>query len=342
MRTHPIAAVAAAAATAVVAVIAPLAAVLSGAPAFAAGSRAEPLEGVTVARISVTVDPDGSGTIQVPSPFTVLPGTDRVALHVPEADGIFLLEGERILHHFPRAPGAPAPQDLESAGDLLAAGAPLLDGRLTADLALYDLAARGLLDRVSSANPFLQVDFEMSDLWRVVVEDDVVGVYHPGAGATYPLWTRAARLIPSSDQMTRASAGIGFGGEVRLAPLADGTVTRHERARATPFATAADGEFLDPVPGDAALFLQPAATVRADADGDFLLPHRIDVRLLTADGDRTDFSLQSIARKVRAKRVVIQGRPVRVRGDHVYWIFLGADYLEIRAANLREIAAVQG
>lgn len=318
------------------------AALLLAAPHLGAGARAKPLRGVTVARISVTVDPDERGTIQVPSPFTVLPGSDRIAIHVPEADGIFVLEGERILHHLPRPPGAPEPQDLEAAAGLLAAGAPQVTERITADLALYDLAGGLLLDRVSSANPFLRVDFEMSDLWRVVVEDGTVGVYHPGAGATYPLWTRAGRLVPSSDQMTRASAGIGFGGEVKLAPLADGTVHLHRRAQETTFATADDGEFLDPAPGGSALFLQPAAAVRADSDGDLLLPHEIDVRRLTAAGERADFSLDSIDHGVRAKRLVIHGRPVRVRGDRVYWIFLGADFLEIRAANLREIAAVEG
>lgn len=308
------------------------------------GARAEPkaLEGVTVARISVTVDPDDRGTIQVPSPFTVLPGSDRIAIHVPEADGIFLLEGERILHHFPRPPGAPDPEDMDATADLLAAGAPRVTDLVTADLSLYDLRTRKLLDRISTANPYLRVDFEMSDLWRVVVEDGRAGVYHPGAGATYPLWTRDGGVVPSADQMTGASAGLGFGGEARLTPLADGTVALQRRAQTVPFADADAGEFLDPAPDGAALFLQPAVAVRSDADGDLLLPHEIAVRRLAADGTRADFRLDSIDSGVKAKRLVIHGRPVRVRGDRVYWIFLGADFLEIRAATLREITAVEG
>lgn len=308
-------------------------------PANAARPSAKALEGDTVARISVTVDPDETGTIQVPSPFTILPGTDRVAIHVPEADGIFLLDGDRIVHHFPRPPGAPDPQDLDASDDLLVAGSPRVTDLITADLSIYDLRTRELLDRLSTANPFLRVDFEVSDLWRVVVEDGTVGVYHPGAGATYPLWTRDEGIIPSSDQMTRASSGLGFGGEVRFTPLGDGTVTLQRRAQSFPFAGPDDGEFLDPAPGESALFLQPAVTVRADSDGDKLLSHEIAVRRIAADGTRTDFSLESMDRDVHAKRLVIHGRPVRVRGDRVYWIFLGADYLEIRAANLAEIGA---
>jgi hypothetical protein len=314
---------------------------LAAAPNAAARS-AKPVEGVTVARISVTVDPDDDGTIQVPSPFTPLAGGDRIAIHVPEAEGIFVLEGERILHHFPRPPGAPVPRDLGADRGLLAAGTPQVTDRITADLTMYDLATGRLLDRVTSANPYLEVDFEMDDLWRVVVEGESVGVYHPGAGATYPLWTREARLVPSSEQMTGASAGIGFGGEVRLAPLAGGAVELHRRAQTVEFAGPDDGEFLCPAPGEAALFLQPAAEVRADADGDFLLPLEIAVRYLSADGRRADFSLESVDHHVSARRLVIRGRAVRVRGDRVYWIFLGPDFLEIRAADLRAIASVEG
>lgn len=302
----------------------------------------EPVEGRTEARVSVTVDPDDSGTILVPSPFTVVPGSGRIALHVPESDGIFLLQGEVILHHFPLSDRLAELNDLDATADLLVAGRCPLSGRTTAELALFDLGTGRTVDLVSSANPNLRVDFESVDLWRVVVEGDRAGVYHPGAEATYPLWERGGARVIGADQMGQAVAGIGLGAGPRMIPHADGSVSVRERATTRPLASPGEGEFLDPAPGGGVLFLQPAATVRSDADGDFLLPHELAVRLLDAAGNRTDFLLSSVGRDVDARRLVFHGRPVRVRGDRVYWIFLGADFLEIRSAELRELAASGG
>lgn len=316
----------------------PLLAVLSAAPA-PAGSA---VKGRTVARVSVTVDPDGTGTIQVPSPFTVIPGSGEVAINVPESGGILLLAGERIVHHFPLMIGFQRPLDLESDGALLVSGSPQFVERTTAQVAIFDLASRRIEDRIWSANPYLRIGFEATDLWRIVVEDGKVGVYQPKAGATYPLWIRGSGALRSEDQVTDAVAGIGFASETRMIPDAAGNVTLRRRASAIPFATPEDGEFLDAGPNESALFLQPTLTVRSDSNGDFLLPHEIATRLIDTNGNRTDFLLDAIDTGVKASRLVIQGRPVRVRGDTVYWIFLGADFLEIRGAKLREIAAIEG
>jgi hypothetical protein len=50
------------------------------------------------------------------------------------------------------------------------------------------------------------------------------------------------------------------------------------------------------------------------------------VRLAAASGD------------VAASALAISGRPVRVQDDAIFWIFLGADHLEIRAAPLSSLA----
>jgi hypothetical protein len=95
-----------------------------------------------------------------------------------------------------------------------------------------------------------------------------------------------------------------------------------------------DGEFLDAVSDSSILLLQPAATVRADADGEELLPHEIGVRVVELSGARRDVQLRSASQHVKAKRLVIRGRPVRVVEGRLYWIFLGSDYLEIRTAPI--------
>jgi hypothetical protein len=312
---------------------------LPAAVLFALGappSAAVPLlEGRMLARIAVTVDPDERGTILVPSPFTVIPGTNRVALYVPESGGIFVLEDERILHHFPLAPGVDEIQDLCAAGQLLVAGFPSEGGRFTAELLPFDLATGRPLPPVSSANPHLRVDLETRDLWRVVTDGDLAGVYSPAEGATFPLWSRRDGLIPSSDQVVRAVSGIGFGEGPRAVALAGGTVQLRDRAKTTALAGPEDGDFLDAaLDGTAALLLRPAATVRADADGDVLLPHELAVRVVRADGTRTDLRLASIDDNVMASRLVIRGRPVRAAGHRLHWLFLGADFLEIREADL--------
>ena len=300
-------------------------------------AAADVVEGEVFAYLSVTVDPDESGTILVPSPFTVIPGVPRAAIHVPEADGILVLRGDRILHHFPAGRALPPPDDLEAREDLLVAGVLPPAGRAAAELRIYDLTRGLAIAPVRTHNPHLFVDPQIASLWRVVVGSETVGVYHPDAGASYPLWSRDKGLIASSKQVARASAGIGFGGRTKMVPLADGSVSVRRGTSVAEFAGPDAGDFVDAAPDGAALFLQPATTVRSDADGDLLLPHEHSMRLIEAGGRRTDFRLLALDDDVEATRLVIRGRPVRVRGDRVYWIFVGIDFLEIRTAELRKI-----
>jgi hypothetical protein len=297
-----------------------------------ADERARPIEGEPFARVSVTVDPDESGTIEVPSPFTIVPGTKRVAIHVPEAEGIFLLEGERILHHYPREDAVM--HDLEATERMIVAGQRSDGGAVNVILDVFDLETGEKIDHVQSANPYLRIEGEGSDLWRVVVAGNRVGVYQPGAGASYPLWDRDTGYVASSEQIARASAGIGFGGETAWIPHPDGSISRKHRGQTRFVTDVHGGEFIDPVSDRAILLLQPAESVRSDADGDFLLPRELGVRIVDDDGSKHDFQLVSLSSRVRASRLVIQGRPVRVYAGRVYWIYLGIDFLEIRSTPI--------
>jgi hypothetical protein len=284
------------------------------------------------ARISVTVDPDDSGTIQVPSPFAVLPGGKRVAIHAPESGGVFVLEREDILHHFPYATGGSGIDDLAAADGLLAIGQRGRGGHVTATVGICDLHQGRLLEVVRSANPHLRVEGLGEDLWRVVVTDRRVGVYQPHAGATYTLWDAETGVLEGNEQMASARAGLGLRGDVAWIPSVDGTLERKERGRTERLTHADVGDFLDVVSDDVVLLLQPEIMVRSDAGWDFLLPEELAMRLLDKGGATKDFTLESRTRDVAASRLVIHGRPVCAFGGRLYWIFLGVDFLEIRSA----------
>jgi hypothetical protein len=290
------------------------------------------IEGEMFARISVTVDPDKSGTIQVPSPFAVLPGGKRLAIYVPESGGVFVLEREDILHHFPYAAEDSRIDDLAAAGDLLVIGQRGTGERITATLGICDLKQGRLLDIVRSANPHLRVEGLGEDLWRLAVTERRVGVYHPPTGATYPLWDAEKGLLDGSEQMAAARAGLGLEGDVAWIPSPDGTLARKERGQTETVSDADVGDFLDVVSDELVLLLQPEIMVRSDAGWDFLLPHELAMRLLHKDGSMNDFTLESMSRDVAASRLVIHGRPVCAHEGRLYWIFLGSDYLEVRSA----------
>jgi hypothetical protein len=323
---------------------------LSAAPAFAApvsvSESADPppfVKGDVIVRIAVTIHPDDEGTLQVPSPFAIVPGTDRVILHVPESEGIFVLEGDRILHHYPLDSGLLELDDLAASGELLAAGRRPDDGRNTAEIAVFDLLTGRDVDHIRSANPHLRVGFEAAHLWRLVVASGRVGVYQPESGGTFPLWERGRGLIPSSEQIAQAVSGIGFAEtEARFVPLVDGSVSLRRRSSEVPFVESGNGEFLDGATESAVLMWPPAGTVRSDADGDFLLSRELVVRFVGWAGKRFDFRLESIDRGVEATRLVVSGRPVRIHGTRMYWIFIGPDYLDIRAVDLAELFPAEG
>jgi hypothetical protein len=309
----------------------------SGLLAGSAPAADSVVSGDVYARVSVTVEPDESGTILVPSPFAIVPESNRVVIHVPESGGIFLLEGERILHHYPLVHGVGLLHDMAADVGLFVAGRHGVEGLATVDLWVFDLRTGEAVATIQSKNPHLRVELGTEALWRTLIEDTRVGIFHPGAGASFPLWERETGTVLSAEQMAGASGGIGLAGERKWVPDAGGTVSVWSRGRTVKFVAADRGEFLDAVGYRAVLLSQPAPTVRADADGDFLLSHELGVRLVDGDGVETDFRLQSMSPDVRASRLVIQGRPVRVHGDRIYWIYLGRDFLEIRTVPVSEI-----
>lgn len=293
------------------------------------------LSGDVAARIAVTMDPDSTGTIHVPSPFSIVPGTSDIMLVVPESDGAFLLRGDRILHHFPLP--ISRVHDLEVSSELLVTGRRPEVGHTTVDLEIIDFPSRRRLDRVQSANPFLRIQGPGYELWRVVLEGDRVGIYDPSRGASYPLWVRGEGRVLSSDQIALASPGIGWNGALAWMPLSDGTVSRTHRGRSELFTSGDEGEFLEAVTEDSALLLAPTRSVRVDSDGEYLLDRELAIRWRRLDGATRDFRIETTSSDMHAKRIVMRGRMVRVRDAALYWIFAGYDYLEIRTLPLSEI-----
>jgi hypothetical protein len=293
------------------------------------------LAGKVAARIAVTMDTDDTGTIHVPSPFSIVPGTGEIVLVVPESDGIFLLRGKRILHHFP-LPVAHV-HDVDVSSKLLVTGRRPETGRVTADMEIFDFPTRRRIERVQSANPFLRVEGPGHEFWRVVLGGDRVGIYQPSQGATYPLWVRDAGIVASAEQVALASPGIGWGGEVAWVPLFDGSVSRMNRGRSEPMVDAGNGEFLGAIGDASILVLSPSPSVRVDSDGEFLLDRDLQLRWQRVDGATREFRIATTSSDVRAEKIVVRGQPARVRDDSLYWIFAGYDYLEIRTLPLAEV-----
>jgi hypothetical protein len=208
---------------------------------------------------------------------------------------------------------------------------------VTVELRVFDLLDGRALASVESRNPQLHVDLEAEDLWRVVIVGSRAAVFHPATGATVPLWDRGAGPVPSADQVAGATAGLDFDADTKWIPHPDGTVSRSTRGRTVEIVAPGRGEFLDAVSDRAVLLAQPAETVRADADGEMLLSRELGVRLVEEGGLERDFRLRAIAEHVRATRLVVRGRPIRVHEGRIYWIFLGQDYMEIRTAPVSAI-----
>jgi len=294
-----------------------------------------PLAGREAARISVTMYADAAGTIHVPSPFAIVPDTHEIALCVPESDGVFLLRGRRILHHFPLVDSRV--HDLEATSELLVAGRRPEVGRVTVDLEVIDLVEKRSLQRVQSANPFLRVDGPGHEFWRVILSGNRVGVYHPAQGASYPLWIRNEGMVESADQLALASPGTSWGREIAWVPQADGSLSRWERGRTERVAVPDDGEFLDSISDDSVLLLAPSDTVRVDTDGGFLLARHVTIRFVKIGAPPREFRLETTAPDLVADRIVMRGRVARVRDGSLYWIFAGPDYLEVRTLSLAEV-----
>lgn len=302
------------------------------------GGAASPrVEGTSIARVAITVSADSGGTVRLPGPFAVLPGGNRVAVNVPESEGILLLEGDRILHHFPLPSKSAGHRfdDLEASETLLVAGRSSYREAVHADLFVFDLSWGRMIQRIQSANPYLETNAENRAGWRVVVEGDRVGVFHPPSATTYPLWDRAEGVIAGSDQMVRATLGLGFGTSATWIPNPDGSVDRKLRGGAEPLVAPGEGKFVDGAgPGVVVLLVSGPA----DAPGK-VLPREWVVHVLEGDHTISELRLDALSPAVDAKRLELTGRPVQVRDGRLFWEYLGPDYLEIRSTALPSPAA---
>lgn len=225
-------------------------------PSRAAGAPAGFSER-TFANINATVRiRDGVG-VGLSTPFTVLPDEKRAAIYVPDTGGILLVEGSDVRHHFPLpnvpADGSAAIDDLQSTEALLVGGKWTPTELITAELHIFDLQTGRLLAKVETRNPHLggAASALAHFLWRVVVDEDTVGVYDPRLGASVPLWVRGLGPVPSDQQMPRMRAGIGFGRVVSWIPTEDGKVAIRREGKTYPLDVPPGLVFLDALPGSA-------------------------------------------------------------------------------------------
>jgi hypothetical protein len=299
--------------------------------AAASPALAEPprLEGDVAAQLSITVRRDAAGTAWAPGPFTPLPGGTRVAIYVPEAGGILVLEEDRILHHFP-VPDGSAVDDLAASGSLLVAGRRPRQGPVHVSLSVFDVDTGRLVQRVESANPYLRAPAEGRDKWRIVVEGDAIGAFDPVTAATYPLWDRSGGAVRGSDQVIRSIAGIGLGPSAAWIPNPDGSVARKVRGRAVPFSAPEDGEFVGGTPDGALVLLQPSGTEGPACR----LPRELIVRVLEGEHAISELHLAAVSDAVTEERCGIVGRPVQLLERRLYWARLGHDDIEIRTTAL--------
>lgn len=300
-------------------------ALAAGAPAAQQPASVR-LSGEVVARVSITLATH-DGAVLVPGPFAVLPGGRRVAVTLPEADGILLLEGERIVHHFPLPGDAREFDDMAASPALLVAGRRLAGGSAFVDLFVYDLQSGREVERVQSANPYLRPPAGGRDRWRIVLEGTLLGAFDPTMSATYPLWDAKDGVIAGAEQVVRSTSGVGFDDAAVWVPNPDGSVNRKGRGVSEPFAAPGAGEFVGGL-GDSVVVVladdDPAAPKRR-------LPRELVVRVQDADTIR-ELRLPAVDDAVAEDVRLLPGRPVRLLGGRLFWCYLGPDYLEIRSA----------
>ncbi len=270
------------------------------------------------------------------------------------------------------ADGSVAIDDLDATDRLLVGGKWTPDEEITVELHIFDLQSGRSLAHVESRNPHLggEANALARHLWRVVVREDTVGVYDPRLAASVPLWVAGSGPVESGEQMARMRAGIGFGGEDTWAPAADGSVALRTQGRSlaipsadrlpphNPSAFAEDaGRRGAPAAGSSgsAPSLQPPfaryvalvepssasgappAAWTADAVRAKLVTVSIPCLQSSADtclvaGMRRTFAVHDAG--IETEGGWIRGRPIRVRGDSIYWPYLGLDELEIRRAPI--------
>jgi hypothetical protein len=294
--------------------------------AASAGAPA-PLRAETIARLAA---PDAAGEAAPPGPFALLPDGKRVAVQVPASAGILVLEGARVVAHLPLPHGL-AVDDLDAKGDLLVSGAALSGGHLTIQIGVFDVARSELVIRVDSANPFLRMHPDSSRGWRAVAGNDRAGVFHPPTAASYPLWDREIGIVPSSEQMGRAHAGIGFEERDRWVPEPDGSVGRRHGGPTAVVLEAGHGTFVGGLDDDTLLMRRDGSDAAADAT----LPEVIVLDAYRGGEAIGSVRLRARAHHVPAERALFHGRPVRVTGGRVVWAYAGDEGLEIRAIEPR-------
>ena len=298
----------------------------------ASAARAAELTGEVVAELRFTEKRTDTGAVGLPGPFAVLPGRDEIAIVAPQSSQILVMRGDALLRRLPFA-GPPA-DDLCATDDWLVAGRAVRPpASQTVELLVFPAGEVGEATKVKSSNPYLRRRNEPgARLWRVVVEDDVAGVFHPNAAATYPLWAAGEGPIASVDQLSRSRAGVGWQ-RAGWVPNPDGSVDRKVRGRAVPFWDAGADEYLAPL-GDVGILLL-APTPEDPPGGDRELPALAwNVRLVHEDGRALDWKLRARA-KAPAKDAApyaVTGRPVTVHGDRLYWLALSDGTVEVRSA----------
>ena len=300
---------------------------LAALPARAAAPPSMVVRGAPMARTSITLVPR-DGAVRVPGPFTVLPGGRRVALELPETNGILLLEGERIVHFFPLPEEVSSWEDMAASPTLLAIGRRVRGGNVFVDLVVFDLRRDERVQRVQTANPYLRPPDHGPDDWRIVLAGGQLGVFEPRMAATYPLWDRKEGIIAGGEQVVQSTAGVGLDEEAHWIPDPDGSVSRKVRGRSEPFAAPGAGEFLGGL-GDSVLVLLAGDRT----DGPRLLPRELVVRVQNEHTIR-ELRLPAVDDAVVEEHRVLPGRPAMVTGGRLYWCYLGPDYLEIRSAAI--------
>jgi hypothetical protein len=307
-----------------------LASILLG-PAPATHAEPPRVDGEMAAHVSITVARDASGAAVVPGPFAVLPDA-RIAVYVAEADGILVLSGDRILHHYPIPSDGLGLDDMAASGTMLVAGRRPRHGGSHVDLFVLDLATGRMIQRVQSANPYLRPQGEGLDLWQVVVDGDLVGAFDPVTAASYPLWDRVKGPIPGSEQVVHATSGLGFGASAVWIPQPDGSLARKMRGRSEPFTGPEEGEFVGATADGMVVLLHGEGGGGAARS----LPRDLVLRVLEAEHAISELRLAAVSDAVDVERRVLSGRPVRMHEGRLYWVHLGVDELEIRTTPLPE------
>jgi hypothetical protein len=91
------------------------------------------------------------------------------------------------------------------------------------------------------------------------------------------------------------------------------------------------GFFLDGSPDGDLFLLEPTDVADLPGEHGILLPPVLRVRQWHGETAITEIRLKASSSRTGAERLVVQGRPVQISGNRLYWLFVGFDFLEIRS-----------